>query len=285
MKLTSTFSIEPADAAALLNAIHEGAVSALLGAGASYGALGGDGKVIRGAVDIAREINERLELNNEEPDCSNLPLVYADAAADRSKATSLNHFIFARFVNCTPSWQSILFRLPWKRIWSLNVDDVLDNALPSDFGRAHEEMSWHQDYKPRSLDRGELQTIYLHGRAKDLQHGSTKLIFSLKEYASRHEGAPGWHQEFRAEFVKKPFVVCGARLQDEYDLATVLDFGNKSRDRGGCPSFIVLKEMTDAQRSRYLRQGLVPIKASGEEFFSVLLEDYLAFTNALPHES
>jgi hypothetical protein len=106
--------------------------------------------------------------------------------------------------------------------------------------------------------------------------------FSLKEYAARHEVSPGWHAEFRSEFIRKPFVVCGARLRDEFDLATVLDIGNKSRERGGCPSFIVLREFSPGEEARFRRQGLVPVAAAGQQFFSALRADLEAYRRSQP---
>ena len=93
---------------------------------------------------------------------------------------------------------------------------------------------------------------------------------------------PGWHTEFRSEFAQKPFVVVGARLTEEFDLATVLDFGNRSKERGGCPSFVVLRDILPGQVARFSRQGLVTVKATGEAFFDALKFDVNAFLQTNP---
>ena len=116
--------------------------------------------------------------------------------------------------------------------------------------------------------------------AARIASGSASLIFSLKEYATRSEALPGWHAEFRSEFAQKPFVVCGARLQDEYDLISVLEFGNRSQARGGAPSFIVLRELAPGQENRLKRFGLIPVTAEAEKFFNALAADVADYLRA-----
>lgn len=281
VKQLGDFGIGAEDKDLLLNALYDGAVSLLTGAGASYGAIGGDGEELGGAADLARELNKKFALPNTEPDCANLQLVYGDIAAAANNKQGLFDFLTRRFTNCNVSWQSRLFQLPWKHIWTLNIDDVLQRAIPPAFARKVDSYSWHEKLRVRTFGGDDLQIIHLHGRANKIDPTLNGIIFSLQEYASRHEISPGWHAEFRSEFVRKPFVICGSRLRDEFDLATVLAFGNRSRERGGCPSFIVLRDFAPGEEDRFRRQGLVPIKASGEEFFTSLQIEYEARESAL----
>lgn len=285
MKLVSQFEMQIDDAMTLVETVINGGVSLLLGAGASYGALGGDKKELKGGAELAQELNRIFKLGLVEPDSSNLPLVYGDIKGQSSLKPRLNEFLINRFHKCRPSWQSNLYKFNWKRIWTLNIDDVMEKAKPSSEVRALSKYLWCDPLRPRSLDGTELQLIYLHGRASDLNKNPDHLIFSLKEYAARSEISPGWHAEFRADFVKKPFIICGARLQEEFDLITVLEFGNRSRERGGCPSVVILREFSPGQADRFRRQGLIPVSASGEVFFTALLEDIAEWLRANPVES
>ena len=165
--------------------------------------------------------------------------------------------------------------IPWKRVWTLNIDDVLERVPPAVERKILKTFDWTDAYEPRHFERNELQLVYLHGRAELLPSKPDHLIFSIPEYAGRQESAPGWHTEFRSEFCQKPFIICGARLQDEYDLATVLKYGNRSRERGGCPSVLVLRSFASGQKERYERQGLIPVAADGKQFFDALFEDLL----------
>lgn len=273
------------DLALLLRALDEGAVNLLTGAGASFGVVGGDGQELKGGPDLARELNSKFELENEEPDCSNLQLVYGDIAATPQNRASLADFLRTRFTQCKPTWQSILLAFPWKRIWTLNIDDVLQRIVLASTGQAAKTFTWDDGLSVRPFSAHEFQIVHLHGRASLIQADLSRLIFSLKEYAARHEVSPGWHAEFRSEFIRKPFIICGARLRDEFDLATVLDIGNKSRERGGCPSFIVLKGFAPGEEARFRRQGLVPVAATGDVFFTALRSDFNAYLAAQPSQT
>lgn len=273
------------DLALLLRALDEGAVNLLTGAGASFGVVGGDGQELKGGPDLARELNTKFNLENEEPDCSNLQLVYGDIAATPQNRAPLADFLRARFTHCKPTWQSILLALPWKRIWTLNIDDVLQRVVAASTGPSARTFTWDDTLSVRPLAAHEFQIVHLHGRASLIEADTGRLIFSLKEYAARHEVSPGWHAEFRSEFIRKPFIVCGARLRDEFDLATVLDIGNKSRERGGCPSFIVLKSLAPGEETRFRRQGLVPVAATGDVFFTALQSDFRAYLSAQPTQT
>lgn len=273
------------DLALLLRALNERAVNLLTGAGASFGVVGGDGHELNGGPDLARELNARFNLENEEPDCSDLQLVYGDIAATPQNRTPLAELLRARFTHCKPTWQSILVEFPWKRIWTLNIDDVLQRVVADSGGLGVKIFTWDDALSVRPLAANESQIVHLHGRASLIQGDAGRLIFSLKQYAARQEVSPGWHAEFRSEFVRKPFIVCGARLRDEFDLATVLEIGNKSRERGGCPSFIVLKGFAPGEEARFRRQGLVPVAATGDVFFAALRSDYQAYLAAQPSQT
>ena len=281
MKLMTEYGLDKLTATTLVNTVIDNAVSLLLGAGASFGCQGGDDVEIRGGIDLAREINNALGIGLAEPDASNLQLVYGDASQPHTKLR-LNNLLRGRFTNCSPTWQGVLFAVRWKRIWNLNIDDVIQRSQPVSAKFPLKPFNWFEAFQPRSFEREEIQLIYLHGRAIQLDDYPDHLIFSLKEYVNRQEAVPGWHTEFRSEFAQKPFIVCGARLQDEVDLISVIEYGNRSLARGGCPSIVVLREFAPGQEDRFRRQGLIPIAATGEEFFRALVSDVVEFKSRHP---
>jgi SIR2-like domain len=276
MKLTTVHGLNAEDSKLIVESVAQGVVNLLLGAGASYGCSGGDGSILKGGPDLARELVSHFNLPLEEPDCSNLSLVYQDLDTTHSHG-KLHNFLIQKFSNCKPEWQRSLTHFNWKRIWSLNIDDVIEQAFKGSTAETQRlsVFNWPDTYKPRPLqsDESEVQLVHLHGEARSKTQIEKGLIFSLKEYATRSENSPGWHSAFRQEFAQKPFVVIGARLQDEFDLITVIEFGNKSKERGGCPSVIVLPKFAPGQEARCKRYGLIPITADGATFISNLKDD------------
>lgn len=281
MKSLIDYGISREDRNLLLQALYNGAVNLLTGAGVSNGALGGDAKILTDARGLARELNDIFKLNNVEPDSGNLSLVYGDIYSDVFTRPRLAKYLRDRFTECKPTWQSKVFSLPWKQIWTLNVDDILKRARPADYPRVTKYYSWNDPLQVRNLELNELHVVHLHGQAERITDSLEGIIFSLQEYATLHEVSPGWHSEFRSQFVKKPFVICGSGLRGEYDLATVLSFGNRSRERGGCPSIIVLREFAPGEVERFRKQGLVPVTATGEEFFTSLFKEYQSWVSEI----
>ena len=281
MQLVKMYGLEESVVNTLITTILDVGVSLVLGAGASWDCHGGDGQIIRGGPDLAKEINDKFSIGLIDPDASNLPLVYGDASQAPTKS-NLNAFLYNRFTKCQPTWQEKLFDVKWKRIWSLNIDDIIQRSQPPTSDFFVETLNWFQEFKPLPWGKYTLQIIHLHGYAKELLDNPDHLIFSLKEYVNRHEATPGWHTAFRAEFTQKPFIICGARLRDEIDLISVLEYGNRSNERGGCPSLIVLKGFAPGEETRFKRQGLLPITATGEEFFTALVSDVNEFKKRHP---
>ncbi|MDH1105336.1 hypothetical protein N5C55_10680 [Pseudomonas otitidis] len=277
MEIVERFKIDEHKATLLIKALSENAVNLLLGAGGSAGATGGDGSILKGAAALAEELNTKFTLDLDTTESSNLSLVYSDLESSEATKPSLNTYLKRKFSNCKPTWQEILHNFHWKRIWTLNIDDIIEKSQPRNSQFKLEQHLWLDKLQPRPQNRKTIQTIYLHGRASKLEDLPNHLIFSLKEYAARQESSPGWHAEFRTEWVKKPFIVCGARLQEEFDLITTFEHGSRSYETGGAPSIIVLPEIKDGQKKRFIRQGLLPVEAKGEEFFQALHNDLKAW--------
>lgn len=285
MEIVEKFHIDEQRAKLLIKALSENAVNLLLGAGGSYGTLGGDNSELRGAGDLANELNDKFHLGLDTSESTNLALVYADLESSEATKHPLNIYLRKKFTNCKPTWQGLLHKFHWKRIWTLNIDDIIENSRPRDGQYQLEQHLWSDKLQPRPKNRKIIQTIYLHGRASKLHELPSHLIFSLREYASRQESSPGWHAEFRTEWVKKPFIVCGARLQEEFDLITTFEHGSRSYETGGAPSIIVLPHINDGQKKRFTRQGLLPIEANGQDFFEALNNDLKAWQEESQNES
>ena len=93
MRLVKDFNLSESDAIAIIGSISDGTTQLLLGAGSSYGALGGDGNELQGAPELARDLNKEFKLDNEEPDASNLPLMYGDIRNQQKMEERLNIFL------------------------------------------------------------------------------------------------------------------------------------------------------------------------------------------------
>lgn len=205
-----------------------------------------------------------------------LPRVF-DAAQRRGagkRFASVNEYFYERFTGCrAPDWFPLLCQVRWRRIWTLNVDDTLDDAyLSTRTGVQQLDVThWSRPFIEASTLQ-KVTAVHLHGRGRTLVGEEPEnLVFSLDQYLDAVTAGHSWHKVFSDLFKTQPFIVVGARLADEFDFASVLRRGNVSLDSLATPSIAVLRDIDELQREELLAWGLTPIQATGEEFFEALI--------------
>jgi hypothetical protein len=254
----------------LIAGLIRGEYHLLLGAGASVGCIGGDQRPLPTGKELAVELVKRFGVATTEDDTLDLRTVYeaVESLLD-SQGRDRREYLRQRFTNCEPGWHTLLPNLQWRRIWTLNIDDTVQNAYTRSPAsrQAVQRYSWTALYREPNRAAGELQLIHLHGAADRLQTADTELVFSVLEYLQASSARHAWHRVFGDEFLQRPFIVVGATLADEYDLADVLRRGNNSLHYAGRPSIIVMKRFTSLQSAQFRKWGLIPIGSSASEFF------------------
>mgnify|MGYP005750708395 CR=1 FL=1 len=255
----------------LVRGVAGGEYSLLLGSGFSLGARNGSGQLLPSSEQLAQELKEEFSLLLDIEGPGTLPLAYEDSLA-KAGEEFVSRFLKRRLTGCLPTWHRAIAGCVWRRVWTLNIDD-----LPPAIFRDLPIREFDFDSTYRVFVPGEdLQIIYLHGRAAV----RGRRIFSIQEYHDSVRGAGDWHTAFFTEFKERPFIACGASLVGEFDLAKTLRASNQSLQARGLPSIAVSKGLSPASAQRLNdRLGLRPVDASGEEFFSALVadvKDYIA---------
>lgn len=274
MKTLLDLGVTADDRQRLLRGLHEGKYNLLLGAGASYGSTGGDGEELKDGATFSQQIATKFNLRLNPDEAKKLPLTYEEA--ESADSVALKKWLRGRFIGCAPTWQHLLFRIRWERIWTFNIDDVLDNAFTADqTTNVYKDLAsfnWKQNVSPVESTPDAIQIIHLHGRAIDLGGKWDGLVFSTAQYLSAARGFQQWHASFQTHYLEDPFIVCGASLAEEVDIAEAIRSKNRSR-ANGFPSFIVSYGLDDGQKERMLRYNLVPIVSPLEDFFKILLNE------------
>lgn len=260
----------------LIKGVFEGQYNLLLGAGSSYGCAGGDGVELKDGATTATQIDSDLKLEMAESEKKNLPLVYEEALSlDQSK---LHGWLKNRFTNCSSSWQKCLYRFNWQRIWTFNIDDVLDSAFNESLKQGLNlcegvrSFNWKDNILPVEHSPNFQQIIYLHGRASEIGRNKQGVIFSVPEYATATRSFLQWHASFQTHYLEKPFIVCGASLDEEVDLADAIRNKNQSI-ANGFPSLLVSFSLNDSQKKRMRRYNLIPIEMPLDDFFKILADE------------
>lgn len=285
MKKLTDLGLSKNEVERLLRGMHEGKYNLLLGAGASYGSVGGDGVELKDGATTAQQITDAFNLRLNEVESKKLPLAYEEA--EYANKQGLKKWLRDRFVGCNPTWQGSLYRMHWERIWTFNIDDVLENAFELDRSNNLvadiKSLDWKERLVPIESTPGSLQVVYLHGRAQDLNTAKDGLVFSIAEYGAATRAFAQWHAAFQTNYIDKPFIVCGASLAEEVDLAEAIRTKNLS-SANGYPSLMVSFDLDDGQKERMRRFNLIPIVCPLNDFFEVLgreLEEYKKTADAV----
>lgn len=279
MKSLADLGLTASQRERVLRGIHEGKYNLLLGAGSSYGCVSGNGTALLDGATVSEAICDRFKLKLNPTERRKLTLSYEDAQG--ADAHGLRRWMRDSFTACTSTWQDVIFRFSWQRIWTFNVDDVLPHAFVKGTGRNSAsqlvEFDWKEKVAPLSDTMGKQQLVYLHGRAVDLGTKNDGLIFSTAEYAEATRSSQQWHVSFQSHYLEDPFIVCGASLAEELDIAEAIRHKNQSNAITGIPSFIVSHIFDEGQIDRMQRYNLIPISCPLSQFFEILLAEYEEF--------
>ena len=250
--------------------VAQGEYSLLLGAGASLGAVGGNGQLLPSGSGLRDALVSTFDLDTGGESIS---LARAYEHARRRDRPLLRSTLHEWFTGCKPTWQGLLGEFTWHRIWSLNIDDVLEQAFERQ-GRPFRAFGWRE----RFMDRGHAhleQIVHLHGiagRMGEADLDDDTLVFSLTEYARTVANPESWHRVFFDEFAERPFVVLGAKLTEEFDLVEALSLGTAAEVQTGYPSVVVLPSTTSLQREELEAAGVHVVESEGERFIRALVE-------------
>lgn len=253
--------------------------SLLLGAGASVGAVGGNGVPLPTGTQLCSALVKDFDI-----DTGGEPLSLSDAYSylQRHNGQGVSTYLRDWFSGCQPSWQDLLCEFNWKRLWTLNIDDVVEQAF-SRVGRPIEALSWNERFSSGKFDAVS-QIIHLHGLAERLGEQGEQtdaVVFSLSDYA-REVAHPGtWHRVFRDDFSSKPFLIIGARLTEEIDLIEALERGSAARASTGYPSVVVVPGIAPIRRDQLEAAGFVIVENEGEGFVGQLLKRYREVVSGL----
>jgi hypothetical protein len=111
----------------VVEGVSNGEYNLLLGAGFSRSALGGDKKSLPTAWELSSQLRADFKLPVTDDELKNLALVFDEARATVGDAKLIS-YIRRRFTDCSPTWHVAVLRYYWRRIWTLNIDDILDRA-------------------------------------------------------------------------------------------------------------------------------------------------------------
>lgn len=246
--------------------LRTGQYSLLLGAGISL-----DSHNTKGQLPKTEEF--RLDLCTAKaarPDTS-LQRVF-QLLTDEEIAT----LVTSRFINCTAGQSiALLPSFVWKRIFSFNIDDAIEDAYQSESAIQTLRSINFTDTYEETGPLTDLSIIHLHGFAKRSGDG---YVFSIQDYVRTMRESNAWMMVLSQQMSSEPFILIGTSL-NEPDLEYYLSFRRADSprvDRG--PSVYVSPDPDSVIRHDCKRLGLTLFQGTALDFLNYCLQNAPAVT-------
>ncbi len=249
--------------------LERGEASLLLGAGFAYENISTKHGRIPDGWGLTKDLLAR---------CGQTPgkktsLKDAYQYAKRNDPDFESYFIERFIVDSVDSWQTKIFQYAWNRIYTTNIDNVLNVALSNAIraGKISGEYKFFNyiDEGLVSNTIGTIPIITIHGTCLALDDG---FVFSSLEYAKAASKVFDWHNDLAARMIAGGLIVVGNQL-DESDFDTYLarrenlyglTIGNKN--------WIVMPDPDPIKAENYRAAGFHVFDATAEQFFKAIFD-------------
>lgn len=245
------------------------------GAGFSFGASNAKGPLL-GTRELTRQLLiqcSEIEATAYQDPAIALPYdlqlateLYSHRKGQKALLTLFEQY----FRNCTPApWHLQILALPWFRIYTVNIDDVIEHAFA--------KVSNGRRLLPRNglspaanITDGPLEVSYikLHGSAD----GQSQVVFSKEDYARISANPNYWMTEFAGDYMEKVLIFIGASLSDSdfwhYIYQRVQLEQRATHERPEC--YAVTPDGRVGFSEILGRHKIVHIRMTGEEFTNAL---------------
>ncbi len=209
----------------------------LLGAGFSYGTRNNKGELLPTGNGLVNRLYEEMFINNPSPkfaeDKDAAETYSADGKlkdmcsllAQEKRKEERDKLITECFLGATAGekeFYSYLVLYKWDRIFTLNIDDLVENI----FEKANKPLTvWHKEKADRRNDNSNTVLVKLHGSVLYPQMG---YIFDEDEYANFYNESSYLLNDFGDAFVKGDVIFIGTEFQEQ-DLKQII---NKYESKG-----------------------------------------------------
>lgn len=250
----------------LKNSMLNGELILFIGAGVSKGSLTQTGEPIPDGYNLAKSLCAKIELDyNGE----SLSKVYGAAEGIMGEKRLLD-FLEENFKYCQPSDEyKVLVSLPFKRIYSLNIDDCIEQAFYRNIKDRKLEVKNRNDFiSEYTYLNNKTTLIKLNG---DINRPDLDFIFSSQEYARNLTKNINWYSELAKDMHTYTFLFIGTKL-DEPLLEYYLELFKKNNNVAtSTKSYVITPSATEIERISLLKHNLEHINGK--------LSDFIAYIN------
>lgn len=191
----------------ILDSVKQGKLVLFLGAGASRGCKSTDGTPLLMAGELAERLAKTAGFTY-----SGEPLDQVYEAVKLKLGSRLDEHLERAFRHVQSSAAyNLIATYPWRRIYTLNIDDGLDTALVKLSKQKVRVLCAQDAFRERNPFFEELELIKLNGSIDRLKDG---LIFSPSEYAQATAKHLPWYTQCASDFLRSPILFVGTKLSE-----------------------------------------------------------------------
>ncbi len=249
----------------ILQSIRNGELVLFLGAGASYGCKTATGKAVPMAADLAHQMALAASLPYEDE-----PLDQVYEAARGKLGIRLDALLEASFRHVTPSLEYDQLALyPWRRIYSLNIDDGLDKSLIRYSPQKINKLSAKDQIVERNAFFDVVEYVKLNGSIDRLHDG---IVFSPSEYARATASHLPWYSQCASDFVRSPILFIGTQLNEPLLKYHIERYQSLNSESSGV-SYLICPNATQIQIESLKRYKIEYVKGTLHSFVRWLTEN------------
>lgn len=243
-----------------------------LGAGFSTVAKDKSGRQLCAGSELAKEL-WKIAFPNDEYDNSNLPDVF-HAAIKQSK-NSVVSYLNSRFnVNpeSIPEWILSTIGLPWRCVYTLNVDNLVEAASNRISKPKFVFASARRAAANSSQAEGAIELVHLNGDLGDLPD---RVVFSQENYSSRLIGSDPYYERMVAELFSRTFVFIGTTIDEAPLWQHISMRKGKAKSEGykvhRPKSYLVVPRLGKARQQVLSDHNIQWLPMNAEEFYELIV--------------
>lgn len=252
--------ISPAQEQRFISGMIAGRYTLLLGAGASR-----DSSNRFGPLPLSADLQHELAgVTSVPPTKYSLQRLYSSL-----NETEKREHIRDRFSGCTPGFTvNSIKKYYWKRIFTLNVDDTLNETYRKNPMQDPKFIHFSDPYEDMQT-KGSVPVVSLHGSV--LRH-EAGYVFSHQEYARMSKGQNPWMVILSNSIRSEPVIICGASME-EPDIEFYLSHRSETTARDDFPpSVYVSNDVNRLSKSLCDEHNLIQFSGYSPDFFKYLAE-------------
>ncbi len=248
-----------------------GSTVLFLGAGFSLEARNHSGQLLPSTKQLTKKLWALCYSDEPFDDTTQLQDMFDMAlSANRTKLAELMKTTFSVDPGACPEWYRRFLMMPWLRIYTLNVDNLVQQVLsPELTSRQLQTLSAAGDSGPVFQDSA-LTTVHLNGTLDDIPD---RVTFSRAQYAQRPSSDSAYTQ-LRNDLLCRPVIFVGASLE-EGPLWEHIEIRGVRQPRGQRElrprSYLVVPDLNRPKQALLSRHNVAWLPMSAKSFCESIL--------------